>query len=257
MGFLGRPDSFFTVFLSVISIFGFFTAFFSFLSFFAVVVTVLILLFDTIFTRSFLFLHISSSGIVNGKHGGSSTGNGSLFVDIFFDKAISLGVGLRHDGGQPGSAGDWHIDGEFIPSNKGFLMVCHIERAEQGISQVFELVVAFVHHVAIDSIFGLEVDEGDRVFVDADVSDKVLEVTVGSVVHILEETVLKSRVFFFKLIVAYFISNFVADNVLIAEHVTYLAFVYRHTALISPVHGAAGMTVPVLHVIVLFFRELS
>jgi hypothetical protein len=44
---------------------------------------------------------------------------------------------------------------------------------------------------------------------------------------------------------------------LVAEHITDFAFIYRHATLIGPVHGAAGMAVPVLHVVVLFFGELG
>jgi len=65
-------------------------------------------------------------------------------------------------------------------------MVCHIERAEQSVGQVLELVVAVVHHVAVDGVFGCVVEEGNGVLVDADVSDEVLEITVGGVVHVLK-----------------------------------------------------------------------
>lgn len=65
-------------------------------------------------------------------------------------------------------------------------MVSHIKRAEQSVGQVPELVVAFVHHVAVDGIFGCVVDEGNGVFVDANVSDKVLEITAGCIVDVLE-----------------------------------------------------------------------
>jgi len=68
---------------------------------------------------------------------------------------------------------------------------------------------------------------------------------------------LKGGVLFLKFVVAYFVENLVADNMLVAEHVTDLTFIHGHAALISPVHGAAGMAVPVLHVVVLFFGELG
>jgi len=147
--------------------------------------------------------------------------------------------------------------GEFVPADVAFFVVSHIERSEESVSEVFVLTVGFVHLVGLNFLLSSVVNERNGVAVDTDVVNKGLEVTMGSVVNVLEDTVLEHGVLLLHVVGLYFFLYFVSDDVLVSEHVSDLAFVDGHATLISPVHGAAGMAVPVLHVVVLFFGELG
>jgi len=97
--------------------------------------------------------------------------------------------------------------------------------------------------------------EGNGVLVDSNIVDQLFEITVSGVINVLEETMLQRGVLVSNFVVGDLIDHLCAEDVLVSEHIAYFAFVYGHTFFVCPSESFLLVSVPVLLVVVFFFRN--
>ena len=136
-------------------------------------------------------------------------------------------------------------------------MISTVEGSEQRAGEVFELLIGVIHQLLFGLLEFREVDEWDRVIIDTNICDQLTHVTVRSIVDVLEDTVLLSGVVLHEGVGSNLLLNFLADDVLVPQHVSDLVLIDLHAFLIRPLHGASGMAIVVLQVEVFFFRKLG
>lgn len=93
--------------------------------------------------------------------------------------------------------------------------------------------------------------------VNSNIVDELLQVTVCSIVDVLEETVFQRGVLVSNFVVGNLFDHFRSEDVLVPEHVTHLAFIYGHALLVSPGKSFLLVSVPILLVVVFLFRNLG
>lgn len=147
--------------------------------------------------------------------------------------------------------------GYFIPANEVLFVCSPIEWWEVSRLEELELTVCLKdliiskHRHVLDS----QVVKRNRVIVNADVDQEVLEVSERSVVHVLKHTMLNVRVVFCSVESCIILYKLFPKQMLVTQHVSDLVRVYSLALLVSPLQSLLRMPVPILHLKVFLLRE--
>ena len=217
--------------------------------------------FFTAFFLFFLFVFLSlglsclglqefSVGLVTGKHR-------SLLGLLKSNEGVICGPGLLNNWLQQLDVVEGNSSTDLIVSNEGVFVVGHVQRREQGIHKVIEVVIRLMHKHGL-SLFGkiAHISELDVVRRDTNISHEVSHFTICCLIQVSEDTVLELRVMYLRIIISNFLINGNFEGGLVSEDILKLRLINGHPLLICVVELCALESVPIFAVEVLLLAQV-
>lgn len=244
----GRVD----LFLDGLFLATLFGAFF-FGSFFAFFATFFFLLFFFLISLSFGSLDLLelSMGLV-------SCVLGFLLNSLDSNEGVVCWPGLLNNWLQQAGVVDRESASDFVETNESVFVISHVERCEQSVHEVIEIVVTWVNEHLLTFLHEItNIEEFKIVVGNANITDEVAHLTIGGLIQVGENTIFELRV----LNVLVVSSNFVLDGKLkgglVAKNITELSLVNGHALLVSVIKLGTLESVAILGIEVFLLRELG